>query len=79
MAFFSSVDVDNILRKEVHDKCKTPSLPEGHAVDGKSYTIFDLKDVSLGKGKPEKIEPYKQVYQNNFRSFWNDQTIEQQI
>lgn len=45
IAFFSQVDVDTVLRKEVDQKCKTPdgrSIPPGFALD--------LKDVILKTG-----------------------------
>jgi DNA polymerase gamma 1 len=47
VAFFSSVDVDHVLRKEVDLECKTPSFPEGITKHGKSFTIYDLKHVRL--------------------------------
>lgn len=36
VAFFSSVDVDRVLRKEPHMECKSPSNPHGLS---KGYNI----------------------------------------
>lgn len=47
VAFFSAVDVDRVLRKEVFDKCITPSSPEGVLESGKSYSIQDLLNQLL--------------------------------
>jgi DNA polymerase gamma 1 len=48
VAFFSAVDVDHVLRKEVSDPCKTPSQPEGLPTDGQSLSIYDtIKAIGL--------------------------------
>ena len=53
VAFFSAVDIDKVLRKEVFMDCVTPSNP--HPIPaGKSVDIFELsKEIkSLGRSKP---------------------------
>ncbi|XP_021694828.1 DNA polymerase subunit gamma-1, mitochondrial [Aedes aegypti] len=47
VAFFSTVEVDTVLRKESHMDCKTPSNPHGLAVgygipNGESLNIYQL-------------------------------------
>ncbi|CAD5121345.1 DgyrCDS9868 [Dimorphilus gyrociliatus] len=47
IAFFSSVDIDKCLRKEVHYDCETPSNPyglkKGYNIDeGETLTIYEL-------------------------------------
>ena len=47
VAFFSSVDVDNVIRKEPDMECVTPSNPQGlsHGYGvppGESLTIHDV-------------------------------------
>ena len=65
MAFFSAVDIDSVLRKEVFDKCVTPSQPEGINQEGKSWTMDELvKQVGtelMGPdGKPvETRDPFQ--------------------
>ncbi|TMS05173.1 DNA polymerase subunit gamma-1 [Larimichthys crocea] len=59
VAFFSSVDIDQCLRKEVNMDCVTPSnptglerkygLPAGEALD--IYQIIDITKGSLNKGR----------------------------
>ncbi|XP_075996851.1 DNA polymerase subunit gamma-1 [Genypterus blacodes] len=59
VAFFSAVDIDQCLRKEVTMDCATPSnptglkqrygLPQGEALD--VYQIIELTKGSLGKGR----------------------------
>uniref|UniRef100_A0A674EHE1 DNA polymerase subunit gamma-1 n=1 Tax=Salmo trutta TaxID=8032 RepID=A0A674EHE1_SALTR len=59
VAFFSAVDIDRCLRKEVTMDCVTPSnptglerkygLPQGEALD--IYQIIDITKGSLGKGR----------------------------
>lgn len=55
-AFFSEVDIDHVLRKEVGMNCVTPSHPES-IPPGESYTInkllnsFDVGDFLGGKQK----------------------------
>ncbi|CAJ1057266.1 DNA polymerase subunit gamma-1 [Xyrichtys novacula] len=59
VAFFSSVDIDQCLRKEVNMDCVTPSnptglerkygLPQGEALD--IYQIIDITKGSLNKGR----------------------------
>jgi len=53
VAFFSSVDVDKVLRKEVTQDCKTPSNPDGlskgyNIPEGESMDIFKLLEVTKG-------------------------------
>uniref|UniRef100_A0A8C5FJY7 DNA polymerase subunit gamma-1 n=1 Tax=Gadus morhua TaxID=8049 RepID=A0A8C5FJY7_GADMO len=60
VGFFSAVDVDRCLRKEVNMDCETPSnptglerkygLPQGEALD--IYQIMELTKGSLAKGRP---------------------------
>uniref|UniRef100_A0A2M4AC42 DNA polymerase subunit gamma-1 n=1 Tax=Anopheles triannulatus TaxID=58253 RepID=A0A2M4AC42_9DIPT len=45
VAFFSTVEVDRVLRKEAHADCRTPSNPHGlkagyHVPDGESLDIY---------------------------------------
>ncbi|CAH1797186.1 unnamed protein product [Owenia fusiformis] len=65
VAFFSAVDIDKCLRKEVHQDCKTPSnphgleqgygLPSGEALD--IYKILKLTNSSLTKSRqPNKSD-----------------------
>lgn len=59
VAFFSAVDIDQCLRKEVNMDCVTPSnptgverkygLPPGEALD--IYQIIDITKGSLNKGR----------------------------
>lgn len=47
MAFFSTVEVDSVLRKESHLDCRTPSNPHGLAIgygipNGESLDIAQL-------------------------------------
>lgn len=59
IAFFSAVDIDQCLRKEVNMDCATPSnptgmerrygIPQGEALD--IYQIIELTNGSLVKGK----------------------------
>ncbi|CAF4365982.1 unnamed protein product [Rotaria magnacalcarata] len=54
VAFFSSVDVDQCLRKEPYMDCKTPSNPLGLEVaydirKGESLTIADILKVTDGQ------------------------------
>ncbi|WFD45335.1 DNA-directed DNA polymerase [Malassezia psittaci] len=46
-AWFSEVDIDHVLRKEVHDPCVTPSQPDPIS-PGESLTIFDILDKTKG-------------------------------
>jgi DNA polymerase gamma 1 len=51
VAFFSAVDVDFLLRKEVDDPCVTPSQPDGIREQGQSCTIYDtLKETDGNMG-----------------------------
>ena len=52
VAFFSAVDVDWVLRKEVNMSCRTPSQPEA-LEPGESYDIYRLlkECPSLGRGQ----------------------------
>ncbi|XP_066558010.1 DNA polymerase subunit gamma-1 isoform X2 [Amia ocellicauda] len=59
VAFFSAVDIDQCLRKEVNMDCATPSnptgmerrcgIPQGEALD--IYRVIELTKGSLAKGK----------------------------
>ena len=47
VAFFSTVEVDSVLRKESHLDCRTPSNPHGLAIgygipNGESLDIYQL-------------------------------------
>lgn len=47
VAFFSAVDIDTVLRKEVNLDCKTPSNPlglhKGHGISpGEALDIYDI-------------------------------------
>jgi DNA polymerase subunit gamma-1 len=50
VAFFSSIDIDSVLRKEVYIDCKTPSNPHGlkmgyNIEHGQSLDIYQLLEV----------------------------------
>ncbi|KAI9760888.1 MAG: DNA-directed DNA polymerase gamma mip1 [Chaenotheca gracillima] len=55
-AFFSAVDIDHVLRKEVDMDCVTPSHPEKIA-PGESLDIFQLLD----KGSASQLKPVKEL------------------
>ena len=53
VAFFSSVDIDKVLRKEVNMDCQTPSNPHGlklgYAIPfGESYDIHAILEKTKG-------------------------------
>lgn len=53
VAFFSSVDIDSVLRKETHYDCVTPSNPyglkQGYGIPfGKSYDIHEILERTKG-------------------------------
>jgi DNA polymerase gamma 1 len=53
VAFFSCVDIDKVLRKEVTVDCVTPSNPNGLAKsygipEGEALTIFDILEKTKG-------------------------------
>ena len=57
VAFFSSVDIDTVLRKEVYMDCKTPSNPyglkQGYNVDfGSCYDIYQILEKTKGSLNP---------------------------
>ena len=59
VAFFSAVDVDTVLRKEVAMDCRTPSNPlglkEGHGIpSGEALDIYQI--VKRTNGRLEKLE-----------------------
>ncbi|CAF0845752.1 unnamed protein product [Rotaria sordida] len=59
VAFFSSVDVDQCLRKEPYMDCKTPSNPLGLEIaydipKGESLTITDILKLTNGQLQQEK-------------------------
>ena len=52
VAFFSSVEVDSVIRKEPTDSCATPSNPQGLSQgcgvpDGQGYTMEQLCQMEL--------------------------------
>ena len=47
VAFFSSIDIDHVLRKETHMSCITPSNPEG-VPPGKSLNIYQILEATSG-------------------------------
>jgi DNA polymerase gamma 1 len=53
VAFFSAVDIDHVLRKEVNMDCVTPShptpIPFGESLD--MYSLLARDDASLGKSE----------------------------
>jgi hypothetical protein len=53
VAFFSAVDIDHVLRKEVNMDCVTPShpkpIPFGDSLD--IYSLLARNDASLGKSE----------------------------
>lgn len=51
-AFFSAIDVDHVLRKEVHMDCVTPSNPTP-IPPGESLDIYQL----LAKGEAARLDP----------------------
>jgi len=53
VAFFSCVDIDKVLRKEVHQDCKTPSNPQGLKIGykipkGEALNIHQILDITKG-------------------------------
>ncbi|KAL3310230.1 hypothetical protein Ciccas_011205 [Cichlidogyrus casuarinus] len=57
VAFFSTVEIDQCLRKNPADDCKTPSNPEGLETEykipiGKSFTIQDIIQMTNGTLDP---------------------------
>ncbi|XP_031557247.1 DNA polymerase subunit gamma-1-like [Actinia tenebrosa] len=61
VAFFSAVDIDKVLRKEVTLDCKTPSNPhglqEGHGIPtGEALDIYEILERTTG-GKLNKEKP----------------------
>lgn len=57
VAFFSSVDIDTVLRKETHYDCKTPSNPyglkQGYGIPfGSSYDICEILEKTKGSLVP---------------------------
>jgi len=53
VAFFSSVDIDKVLRKEVNMDCQTPSNPHGLKLGytipfGESYDIHAILEKTKG-------------------------------
>ena len=53
VAFFSSIEIDTVLRKECNDDCITPSNNSGllkkYGIPlGKSLTIFDILEMTDG-------------------------------
>lgn len=53
VAFFSAVDIDTVLRKEVNMDCQTPSNPyglkQGYDIPfGKSYDIYQILEATHG-------------------------------
>ncbi|KAJ1653673.1 DNA-directed DNA polymerase gamma mip1 [Dispira simplex] len=59
VAFFSLVDIDHVLRKEVDDPCVTPSHPEPIPA-GESVTIQDLVELApLSSEKSMEERPHK--------------------
>ena len=63
MAFFSAVDIDHVLRKEVNMDCVTPShpspIPFGQSLD--IYSLLARDDGSLGE--PERDNPpFRRLY-----------------
>ncbi|XP_062539605.1 DNA polymerase subunit gamma-1, mitochondrial [Armigeres subalbatus] len=75
VAFFSTVEVDSVLRKESHMDCKTPSNPHGLAVgygipNGESLNIYqllerlgpvdsDMTSWEWHRGKPSTTDKYR--------------------
>lgn len=57
VAFFSAVDIDHVLRKEVNMDCVTPSHPTAIPF-GESLDIYSLLARDDGRlGKPERVDP----------------------
>ena len=53
VAFFSSVDIDTVLRKETNMDCQTPSNPyglkQGYGIPfGQSYDIYQILEETKG-------------------------------
>ena len=54
VAFFSAIEIDQVIRKEATDNCITPSNPGGLETKygiplGKSLNIFDILKITKGK------------------------------
>jgi DNA polymerase gamma 1 len=63
VAFFSAVDIDHVLRKEVNDDCRTPSFPEGIRENGKSLTMEDIIEKLGDRLRlPDGTEPRLPLY-----------------
>lgn len=59
VAFFSSVDIDTVLRKETNMDCQTPSNPyglkQGYGIDfGSSYDIYKILEKTGGSLDPKE-------------------------
>lgn len=55
VSFFSGIDIDDILRKEVFDKCITISNPEGAPQAGETVDIYQTIERTGGTlGKPSQ-------------------------
>ncbi|XP_013394573.2 DNA polymerase subunit gamma-1, partial [Lingula anatina] len=69
VAFFSAVDFDVCLRKEVDMDCKTPSNPRGlkkgyDMPEGESLDIYQILDITKGSLSPvseEKSEQHSKI------------------
>jgi hypothetical protein len=63
VAFFSAVDIDHVLRKEVNMDCVTPShptpIPFGDSLD--IYSLLARDDASLGKSEIVDAPP-RRIY-----------------
>ena len=57
VAFFSSIEVDTVLRKEVDMDCQTPSNPyglkQGYGVPfGEKFDIYEILEKTKGSLQP---------------------------
>ncbi|KAJ2157906.1 DNA-directed DNA polymerase gamma mip1 [Coemansia sp. RSA 552] len=69
VAFFSAVDVDHVLRKEVDMNCVTPTNPHPIA-PGESYTIKEtLERTNGGQLSTDKLQPARFTLSDNYRPF----------
>jgi DNA polymerase gamma 1 len=69
-AFFSAVDVDLCLRKEVDMTCVTPSNPEA-VPSGEHFDVHETLKVTDGSlGTPEMYERGKEHVKRDLREIW---------
>jgi len=75
VAFFSAIDIDHVLRKEVNMDCVTPShptpIPFGESLD--IYSLLARDDGNLGKPEPDNPS-LRRLYKPRGRVFGSART-----